>query len=195
MGFSYGSAGKESVCNSRDPGSIPGSGRSTGEGIGYPLQYSWASLVAQLVCNAGDLGLIPGLGRSPEKGEGYPLQYSGLENSTDCIVHGVTKSQTWLSNFHYTKYTIVRIIVCLVFCFYDLKYMRLCLESYLSNFVFFLARFSCLFSWEEDDAAYERHEIGRDVAFPKIFLADLGLHGEDTILFIYLSLHLWNCWQ
>ena len=45
-------------------------------------------------CNAGDLGLIPGLGRSPGEGKGYPLQYSGLENSRDCIVHGVTKSRT-----------------------------------------------------------------------------------------------------
>ena len=42
-------------------------------------------------CNVGDLGLIPGLGRSPEEGKGYPLQYSGLENSMDCIVHGVAK--------------------------------------------------------------------------------------------------------
>ena len=41
----------ESTCNAGDPGSIPGLGRSTGEGIGYPLQYSWASLVAQLVKN------------------------------------------------------------------------------------------------------------------------------------------------
>ena len=45
------SVGKESTCNAGDPGSIPGSGRSPGEGIGYPLQYSWASLVAQLVKN------------------------------------------------------------------------------------------------------------------------------------------------
>ena len=45
-------------------------------------------------CNAGDLGSIPGLGRSPEEGNGYPLQYSGLENSMDCMVHGVAKSQT-----------------------------------------------------------------------------------------------------
>ena len=44
-------------------------------------------------CNAGDLGSIPGLGRSPGEGKGYPLQYSGLENSMDCIVHGVAKSQ------------------------------------------------------------------------------------------------------
>ena len=45
------SVGKESTCNAGDPSSIPGSGRSPGEGIGYPLQYSWVSLVAQLVKN------------------------------------------------------------------------------------------------------------------------------------------------
>ena len=45
-------------------------------------------------CNAGDLGLIPGLGRSPGEGKGYPLQYSVLENSMDCTVHEVAKSQT-----------------------------------------------------------------------------------------------------
>ena len=49
--FPDSSVGKESACNSGDPGSIPGSGRFAGEGIGYPLQYSWASLVAQLVKN------------------------------------------------------------------------------------------------------------------------------------------------
>ena len=53
-------------------------------------------------CNAGDLGLTPGLGRSPGEGKGYPLQYSGLENSMDCIVQGVTKSRTRLSDFHFT---------------------------------------------------------------------------------------------
>ena len=53
--------------------------------------------------NPGDLGSIPGLGRSPGEGKGYPLQYSGLENSIDCIVHGVAKSRTWLSDFHFRK--------------------------------------------------------------------------------------------
>ena len=51
-------------------------------------------------CNAGDLGSIPGLGRSPGEGNGYPFQYSGLENSRDCIVHGVAKSHTQMSDFH-----------------------------------------------------------------------------------------------
>ena len=50
-GFSHSSVGKEPTCNAGDPSSIPGSGRSAGEGIGYPLQYSWASFVAQLVKN------------------------------------------------------------------------------------------------------------------------------------------------
>ena len=52
-------------------------------------------------CDAGDLGLIPGLGRSPGERNGNPLQYSGLENSMDCIVHGVAKSRTQLNNFHF----------------------------------------------------------------------------------------------
>ena len=97
MGFCDSSVGKESTCNAGDPGSIPGLGRSIGKGIGYPLQYSWASLVGQLVQNPPamqDLGLIPELGRSLGEGNGYPLQYSGLENSMVCLVHGVTKSWT-----------------------------------------------------------------------------------------------------
>ena len=112
--------------------------------MGYPLQYSWASLVAQLVknppairrpradswvgkilwrrdglptpvffgfphgsadkesvCDAGDLGLTPGWGGSPGEGKGYPHQCSGLENSMDCLVHGVAKSWTRLSNSHF----------------------------------------------------------------------------------------------
>ena len=47
-----------------------------------------------------DLGSIPGLGRSPGEGKGYPLQYSGLENTMDCIVHGVSKRRTQMSDFH-----------------------------------------------------------------------------------------------
>jgi len=52
-------------------------------------------------CNVGDLGWIPELGRSPGERKGYPLQYSGLENSMNCI--GITKSQTQLSDFHFTS--------------------------------------------------------------------------------------------
>ena len=49
----------------------------------------------------GNKGSIPGLGRSPTEGKGYTLKYTGLENSMDCIVHGVAKSQTQLSDFHF----------------------------------------------------------------------------------------------
>ena len=65
--------------------------------VGFPC----GSAGKESTCNAGDLGSIPGLGRSPGEGKGYPLQYSGLENSMDCIVQGVTKSQTQLSDFHF----------------------------------------------------------------------------------------------
>ena len=54
-------------------------------------------------CSAGDLGSVPGLGRSPGEGKGYPLQYSGLENSMDCVVHEVAKSQTQLSYFNFIQ--------------------------------------------------------------------------------------------
>ena len=74
---------------------IPGTGRSPGEGIGYPFQYSWASLVAQVVKNLPamqeTLHLNPRLGRSPGEGKGYPPQFAGLANSIDCIVHGVAE--------------------------------------------------------------------------------------------------------
>ena len=54
--------------------------------------------------------MIPGLGRSPGEEKGYPLQYSGLENSMDCIVHGVAKSQTQLSDFHYMLWNLRRML-------------------------------------------------------------------------------------
>ena len=121
MGFPDSLVGKESVCNAGDLGSIPGLGRSPGEGIGYPLQYSYLENSMDCIvhgvtknqtwsedkasaCNAGDLGSIPGLGRSPREGNGNPLQYSCLENLMDrgawrATVHGVAMSQTWLSDF------------------------------------------------------------------------------------------------
>ena len=61
-------------------------------------------------CNAGDLRSIPGLGRSPREGKVYTLQYSGLENSMDCIVHEITKSQTRLRNFHLQALCLLRTV-------------------------------------------------------------------------------------
>ena len=69
------SVGKESACNVGDPGSIPGLERSAGEGIGYPLQYSWASLVAQLVKNTPAMQEIlvhPWVGKIPWRRERVP---------------------------------------------------------------------------------------------------------------------------
>ena len=64
--------------------------------------FSYGSACKESTCNVGDLGLIPGLGKAPGEGKGYPFQYSGLENSMDCIVHGVAKSWTELSDFHFS---------------------------------------------------------------------------------------------
>ena len=103
---------------------ISGLGRSDREGIGYPLQYFWVSLVApgkESACNAGDLGLIPGLGRSPGEGKDYSLQYFGLENYTDCIILGISKSQTRLTDFHFhflsLYFSVVPTLEYLPFCF------------------------------------------------------------------------------
>ena len=65
--------------------------------LGFPC----GSAGKECACNVGDLGLIPGLGTSPGEGKGNLLQYSGLENSMDCIAHGVSRSQTQLSDFHF----------------------------------------------------------------------------------------------
>ena len=67
--------------------------------LGFPC----GSAGKESACNAGDLGSMPVLGRSPGEGNVYPLQYSGLENSMDCIVHGVAKRQTQLSDVHFTS--------------------------------------------------------------------------------------------
>ena len=69
--------------------------------LGFPC----SSAGKESSCNAGDLGSVPGLGRSSGEGKGYPLQYSGLENSMDCIVHGVAKSWTRLSDFYRSPLT------------------------------------------------------------------------------------------
>ena len=95
------SAGKESACNTGDPGSIPESGRSPGEGIGYPLQYSWASPVAQLVKNPPAMWetWVPSLGwEDPlEKGKATHSVFWPGE------FHGLAKSQVGLNSFHFSQ--------------------------------------------------------------------------------------------
>ena len=102
------SVGKESACNAGDPGSIPGLGRSTGEGIGYPLQYSWASLVAQLAKNP------PAMWETWVQSLDWedPLAKEKATYSSILawripwtIVYGVAKSQTQLNDFHSTPST------------------------------------------------------------------------------------------
>ena len=103
----YSSVGKEATCNAGDPGSISGSGRSTREGIGYPCQYSWASLVAQIVKN------LPSMRETWVQSLGWenPLEESMATLSSIlawsipmdrgawwATVHGVSKSRTLLSD-------------------------------------------------------------------------------------------------
>ena len=89
------------------------------------LDFPCGSAGKESACNAGDLGSIPGLGRSSGEGKGYPLQYSGLENSMDCIVHGIPKSWTRLSDFHFhftllltpnTFYVFIVTIYIFIYC-------------------------------------------------------------------------------
>ena len=81
---------------------IPESGRNPGEGIGYPLQYSWVSLEAQLVKNLPTMRetRVQSLGWEDTLEEGKD---SVLENSMDCVVRRAVKSQTRLSDFHITS--------------------------------------------------------------------------------------------
>ena len=69
------------------------------------LDFPGGSEGKESVCNAEDLDLIIGLGRYPGEGTSHPFQYSGLENSMDCIVHGVAESQTRLNDFHFLSKT------------------------------------------------------------------------------------------
>ena len=95
----YSSAGKESTCNAGDTGLIPGLGRSAREGIGYPLQYFGASLVAQPVKN------LPAMWETWVRSLGWedPLEKGMAPHSSILAytVHGVTKSQTRLRDFHF----------------------------------------------------------------------------------------------
>ena len=134
-GFPDRSVGKEFACNAGDPSSIPGLGRSPGEGIGYPLQYSWASLVAQLVKNL------------PAMRETW-VQYLGWEDPLEkgkthsrilawriprTTVHGVTKSRTRLSNFdfHFLSST----VSCMI-DFKKIKTKDLVRQTYFHSFVY-----------------------------------------------------------
>ena len=97
------SSGKESVCNAGDPGLIPGLERSPGEDIGYPFQYSWASMVAQMIKNPSAMleTLVQSLGGEDPLEEGMATHSSILawripmdRAAWQATVHGVAKSRT-----------------------------------------------------------------------------------------------------
>ena len=122
MGFPDSSVGKESACNAGDPGSIPGLGRSSGEGIGYPLQYSWASLLAQLVKNPPTMRktLVPSLGWED------PLGREKLPIPVFCPgeFHGVANNWTQLSDFH--SLTDASVYICVnMYAYMCVKKMKL----------------------------------------------------------------------
>ena len=87
------------------PQSFPASGTfqwvSCSHQIAKIPGFPGGSAGKESACSVGDLGSIPGLERSPGKWNSYPLQSSGLENSMECIVHGVAKGRTWLNDFHF----------------------------------------------------------------------------------------------
>ena len=108
LDFPDSSAGEESACNTGDPSSIPGSRRSPGEGIGFPLQYSWASLVAHMEKNPPimwETWVYPWVGKIQGKRAWQPTpvflpgEFHGQTSLAD-YSPWVAKSQTWLSNFH-----------------------------------------------------------------------------------------------
>ena len=98
-GFPHSSVGKESACNAGDPSSIPGSGRSTEEGMGYPCQSSWgfpdSSVGKDSACNAGDPGSTPGLDIS-----------AGEVKKHSSVLAWVAKSWTGLTDFHFWGFPI-----------------------------------------------------------------------------------------
>ena len=107
--FPGSSVGKESICNAGDPSSIPGLGRSAREGIGYPLQYSWASLMAQLVKNLPAMWetWVQFLGlEDPLEKERLPTpvfwpgEFHGLYSPWGCTESNTTESLSLSLHFH-----------------------------------------------------------------------------------------------
>ena len=116
-GVPHSSVGKEPSCNVGDPGSIPGLGRSTGEGIGYPLQNYWASLVAQLVKNLPAMWetWVWTLGWEHPLEKGKATHSSILENSMDCSPWGRGHKESDTTLFHSINmyvYTCVCVNIC-----------------------------------------------------------------------------------
>ena len=128
VSFSDSSVGKESAYNAGDPSLIPGSGRPAGEGIGYPLQYSWAFLEPQLVKNLSATWetWVQSLGWEDSLEKGKATHSSILAWRIPwTTVHGVTKSWTWLSDFHFTSLHLVVLVMIRISKQKCFKYLNL----------------------------------------------------------------------
>ena len=136
-GFSDSSVGKEFTCNAADPGSIPGSGRSSRERTGYPLQYSWTSPVAQLIKNPSAMRetWVQSLGWEdpPEKGKSTHSVFSGEFD-------GVTKNRTQLSDFpfHFQRKTSYKNQLHKISIISYLSHVIICNSSFSHYLLFFL---------------------------------------------------------
>ena len=106
------------------------------------------SVGKESIHNLGDLGSIPGLGRSPGEGKGYQLQYSGLENSMDCTVHGVSNSWTQLSDLHFTSsiidYNLSSTTICFL-CLFCHIILHVSVNYESRNYVLWKTIFCALF--------------------------------------------------
>ena len=135
--FPHSSVGKESTCNSGDPSSIPGLGSSAGEGIGYPFQYSWASLVSQLVKNPPTMRetWVLSLGWEDPLKKGKATHSSILAWRIPWTVWpmgGIAKGWTWLSDFHFTSPSP-----------YVLMWLFLCVFLERAQFLFWIGHQAC----------------------------------------------------
>ena len=113
--------------------------------------------------------MIPGLGRSPGEGKGYPLQYSGLENSMNCIVHGVTKSWTQLSDFPFTSFSYLGQVSTNTQCSYNTRYGSHTITQTV-DCCFVISFSACLVeNPSNEDEDHERHSHGKKLAeqFPR----------------------------
>ena len=111
------------------------------EDVGFPCGLAGK----ESTCDLADLGLIPGLGRTPREWKSYPLQYSGLENSMACIVYGVTKSWTWLNNFHFTMTDIKWYLIVDLICISLISHVEHLVMYMLATYTIFLGK--CLFKY------------------------------------------------
>ena len=142
----------------------------------FYLGFPDSSVGEESAWNAGDPSLIPGLGRSTGEGKAYPLQYSGLEYSMDCIVHGVTKSQTWLSDLHFTMFYLLIIIIEIFENWWDERYsihslyFSIVYQTFIYNFLLKIYFFGVLNECKD--------ELDADICW-KEFSINQGMYIND----------------